>query len=313
MNSGKTANSGEKRRGEFSVPRSPSITKPRAKSEDRALNTLNEYMGKQERLREEPLVSPTRSGEVPKAAADSNGNRHSSPKERLPQEWEIEEPVAADAPSEEDIIQRLDRLERRLDAFENTSYTFLLYAKQLTDRTVSFFEDIFGLGREDLAQIHDRLGVNYNNKENYPRAIEAFKNLVELNRTPASCFKLGVAYDNNGDTQEAIEAYRSAIALDAGYLKAYYKLAEVYAKTENYGEAIRCLMQAAEIDPENAETHYRLGSIHSARGSYDQAIVAFNRVLALAPEFPGIYQSMGIAYEQKGEHNRAIEFFKKSL
>ncbi len=232
--------------------------------------------------------------------------------ELLPQEWELIE-TDENAIPEEDILQRLDRIEKRLDAFENTSYTFLLYAKQLTDRTVSFFEDIFGLSSGDLSQIHDRLGINYNNKGDYPKAIEAFQKLVGLTPSAPAFYKLGVAYGNNNDFQEAIEAYRKAISLDPQYLSPYYKLADVYAKTENFGEAIRCLTQAVDINADVAESHFRLGSVHDARGAYDQAIAAFNRVLALNANYPGIYQSLGIAYEQKGEHNRAIEFFKKSI
>lgn len=231
----------------------------------------------------------------------------------LPQEWELIETDDNAIPEEEDILQRLDRIEKRLDAFENTSYTFLLYAKQLTDRTVSFFEDIFGLSSGDLAQIHDRLGINYNNKGDYPKAIEAFQKLVAQTPTAPAFYKLGVAYGNNNDLQDAIEAYRRAISLDEKHLSSYYKLAEVYAKTENFGEAIRCLTQAVDIDADAPESHFRLGSVHNARGAYDQAITAFNRVLALDANYPGIYQSLGIAYEQKGEHNRAIEFFKKSI
>ncbi|MDA0745980.1 MAG: tetratricopeptide repeat protein [bacterium] len=266
-------------------------------SRDHTLETLNEYLGPEERA----------------AGAPSGSQQPAGGSEQLPQEWEIEESISEDAISEDDILQRLDRIEKRLDAFENTAYTFLLYAKQLTDRTASFFEDIFGLSRTDIAQIHDRLGVNYNNKGDYPRAIDAFRKLVELQRTASSCFKLGVAYDNNGDFQEAIESYRASISLDSSYLKAYYKLAEVYARTQNFGEAIRGLTQAAEIDQDNPETHFRLGNVHSARGSYDQAIASFNRVLALDSAYSGIYQSLGLAYEQKGEHNKAIEFFKKSI
>jgi tetratricopeptide (TPR) repeat protein len=236
-----------------------------------------------------------------------------SAKDHLPQEWELIEPDEGAVAGDEDIQQRLDRIERRLDAFENTSYTFSLYAKQLTDRTVTFFEDIFGLSDGDLSQIHDRLGVNYNNKGDYPKAIEAFQKLVALTPTAPACYKLGVAYGNNNDFQEAIEAYGRAITLDDNYIKSYYKLADVYAKTENFGEAIRCLTRAVEIDADNSESHFRLGSVHNARGAYDQAIAAFNRVLALNGNYPGIYQSLGIAYEQKGEHNRAIEFFKKSI
>jgi len=233
-------------------------------------------------------------------------------KQALPQEWDLDESTS-DGVSEEDLVARLDRLEQRLDAFESTCYTFLLYAKQLSDRTVSFFEDIFGLGREDLAHIHDRLGVNANNKGDYARAIESFRKLVDLNRTASSCYKLGVAYDNNGNLQEAIEAFRASIEIDAGYLDAHYKLSDVYGRMENFGEAVRCLTRATEVDDKNAETFYRLGSVHNARGSYDDAIKAFNQVIELDPDHPGIHQSLGLAYENKGEHNRAIEFFKKSI
>lgn len=93
----------------------------------------------------------------------------SDSKQTLPQEWDLNETTSGTAVSDEDLAARLDRLEQRLDAFESTCYTFLLYAKQLSDRTVSFFEDIFGLSRNDLAQIHDRLGVNANNKGDYAR------------------------------------------------------------------------------------------------------------------------------------------------
>jgi len=234
-------------------------------------------------------------------------------KQSLPQEWDLDEASNGADTTDEDLAARLDRLEQRLDAFESTCYTFLLYAKQLSDRTVSFFEDIFGLGREDLSQIHNRLGVNANNKGDYARAIESFKKLTDLNRTAESCYKLGVAYDNNGNLQEAIEAFRGAIDLDSTLLDVHYKLAEVYTRMENFGEAVRILTRASEVDGHNAKTFFRLGSVHNARGSYDDAIKAFNQVIELDPNHSGIHQSLGLAYENKGEHNRAIEFSKKSI
>ncbi len=291
-----------------SASSSASASQSRPNPENRTLETLTEYMGSDAGLKRTAIS--TSGGDE---RLDRDPDRSPGSKERLLQEWEIEDSAEAGPPSEEDLLKRMEILETRLDAFETTCYTFLLYAKQLTDRTVSFFEDIFGLGQDDLAQIHDRLGVNYNNKGDYEKAVEAFKKLVEINRTPASCFKLGVASDNNGDFQGAIEALRTAISMDKEYLKAYYKLAEVYARVENFGEAIRFLTQATEIDPKNDETQYRLGNVHSARGSYDQAIAAFNKVLKSNPSFPGIYQSLGIAYEQKGDQPKALEFFKKSI
>ena len=313
MNPDKDAGGKQKGRGRSLVPPSPSITRPGEKAEDRTLETLGEYTESEQAGGKGSTGHPVTSADVRGSGERVRARAPSPPGEPLVHDWDIEEPAASEVPLEEDIAERLERLEKRLNSFENTCYTFLLYAKQLTDRTVSFFEDIFGLSQEDLAQIHDRLGVNYNNRGDHPKAIEAFRKLVELKRTPASCFKLGVAYDNNGDHREAVEAFRSAIALDSSYLQAYYKLADVYAKTENFGEAIRCLTEAVGIDSENPETHFRLGSIHSARGSFDQAIGSLNRVVELSPGYPSIYQSLGLAYEHKGEHNKAIECFKKSL
>ena len=294
MSAGEQASTGNKKRGTGKLFGTPPKSANGADLADSKQDVIGNYMQSQ------PIADSDN-------AAQIQG-------ERLPQEWEIDNSLSSEKmPTEEDIFQRLDRIEKRLDAFENTCYTFLLYTKQLTDRTVSFFEDIFGLSSGDLAQIHDRLGINYNNKGDYLKAVSAFKKLVELRPSAGAHYKLGVAFDNNGDFQEAIEAYRRAMELDPAYLRAYYKLAEVYARTENFGEAIRCLTQAVDIAQDNPESHFRLGSVHSARGSYDQAISSFNRALALDPHFPGIYQSLGIAYEQKGEHNRAIEFFKKSI
>jgi tetratricopeptide (TPR) repeat protein len=297
LNSGDKTESGDRKQGRPLVPPSASVTRRSGSSEDRALEALDEYTNS----------AGTQAAETGEKR-DQEGAGSS-----LQQEWELEEGGIEETLYGDDVLARLDRLEKRLDAFENTAYSFLLYAKQLTDRTASFFEDVFGLGQEDIAQIHDRLGVNHNNKGDYPRAIEAFRKLTELKRTSASCYKLGVAYDNNGDLQEAIESFRTAISLDETNLKAYYRLADVYGKSQNFGEAVRSLTKASEIVPDSPETHFRLGTVHSARGSHDQAITAFNRVLGLSPSFPGIYQSLGLAYEQKGEHNKAIEFFKKSI
>jgi tetratricopeptide (TPR) repeat protein len=301
LNSGDKTESGDRKQGRPLVPPSASVTRRGGSSEDRALEALDEYTGS------------TGAQAVETGEKRERGAQGEIAGSSLQQEWELEEDGVDEAPYGDDVLARLERMEKRLDAFESTAYSFLLYAKQLTDRTASFFEDVFGLGQEDIAQIHDRLGVNHNNKGDYPRAIEAFRKLAELKRTSASCYKLGVAYDNNGDLQEAIESFRTAISLDETNLKAYYRLADVYGKSQNFGEAVRCLTKASEIVPDSPETHFRLGTVHSARGSHDQAITAFNRVLSLSPSFAGIYQSLGLAYEQKGEHNKAIEFFKKSI
>ena len=302
-----------KRRERLFIPPPTVGLRGRPATESGASSVLREYLSPEEEAHAHEGAQGAPS--PPETAREGEETAH---REVLVDEWQAEEESLRDDEAETRrlklIEMRLERLEHRINDFENTCYSFLLHAKRLSDRAVSFYEDVFGLSREDLAHIHDRLGINHNNSGNYEKAVECFRRVVDFNDQNAFAhFKLGVAYDNLGNHREAIECYRKTISLDPGYLKAYYKLADIYAQNENYEEAVRCLAKAVELAPGNAESHYRLGTIHNEYGNYDEAVTAFFRVVNIAPNYPGIYRNLGLAYERKGEHDKAIECFKKSV
>lgn len=301
-----------KRRERLFIPPPAVGLRGRPATDAGASSVLREYIS------EEESQTASQAGHETPSPGPVERDEEIGSREILADEWEAEEERLRDDEAETRrlklIEMRLDRLERRISDFENTCYSFLLHAKRLSDRAVSFYEDVFGLSREDLAHIHDRLGINHNNNGDYEKAIESFRRVVEFDDRNASVhFKLGVACDNAGNHREAIDCYRKAISLDPNYLKAYYKLADIYAKNENHEEAVRCLTKAVELAPGNAETHYRLGTVHSSQGNYDEAVSSYFRVIDIAPGYPGIYRSLGLAYERKGEHDKAIECFKKSV
>lgn len=301
-----------KRRERLFIPPPAVGLRGRPATEAGASSVLREYIS------EEEQQAVSQAGQETLSPGAVEQEEDVGAKEVLSDEWETEAESLRDDEAETRRLKlielRLDRLERRISDFENTCYSFLLHAKRLSDRAVSFYEDVFGLSREDLAHIHDRLGINYNNNGHYEKAIESFRRVVEFDDRNASAhFKLGVACDNAGNYREAIDCYRKAISLDPKYLKAYYKLADIYVKNESHEEAIRCLARAVELSPHNAETHYRLGEVHSNQGNYNEAIASYFRVIEIAPGYPGIYRSLGLAYERKGEHDKAIECFKKSV
>ncbi len=301
-----------KRRERLFIPPPAVGLRGRPATETGTSSVLREYISE-----EEPKIA-SQSGQETASPEPVERDEGSGSKEILADEWDADEENLRDDEAETRRLKfielRLDRLERRISDFENTCYSFLLHAKQLSDRAVSFYEDVFGLSREDLAYIHDRLGINHNNSGDYEKAVESFRRVVDFNdRNAFAHFKLGVAYDNAGNYRESIDCYRKAISLDPNYLKAYYKLADIYAKNENYEEAVRCLTKAVELAPHNAETHYRLGMVHSNQGNYDEAVASYFCVIDIAPNYPAIYRSLGLAYERKGEHDKAIECFKKSV
>ena len=294
-----------KRKERLFIPPPAVGLKGRPSTESTRSSVLKEYASPDEEI-------PSKTGqETGEPAAEK------SPKETLTEDWGAREETWQGDEGEgrrlKNVEARLDRLEHRISDFENTCYSFLLHAKRLSDRAVSFYEDVFGLSKEDLAYIHDRLGINYNNNGEYEKAIESFSKTVEFDEKNALAnFKLGVAFDNAGNHREAIESYRKTISLDSSYLKAYYKLADIYTKNGNHDEAVRCLTKAIELAPEIAESHYRLGTVHIQNKNYNEAVASYLRVVERAPTFQGIYRSLGLAYESKGEHDKAIEFFKKS-
>jgi tetratricopeptide (TPR) repeat protein len=305
---GKPNGSKRKRRERLFIPPPTVGLRGRPSSETGASSVLREYISDEEGAVQSGLAEAGHAA----APEDESGSREYLADESDHEEQELHDDEVQTRRLKL-IEMRLERLERRIGDFENTCYSFLLHAKRLSDRAISFYEDVFGLSREDLAHIHERLGINFNNSGQYDKAVDSFRRVVEFDdRNAAAHFRLGVACDNAGNHREAIESYRKTISLDVNHLKAYYKLADIYTRTENLEEAILCLTKAVELAPGNAESHFRLGTTLSEHGRQDEAIVAFQQVLSLSPRFPGIHRNLGVAYERKGEHDKAIECFKKS-
>ncbi|MFW9782285.1 MAG: tetratricopeptide repeat protein [Candidatus Heimdallarchaeota archaeon] len=64
---------------------------------------------------------------------------------------------------------------------------------------------------------------------NYKKAVECFKNVIELAPdNHRAWYNLGIAYVNHGNIEEALNAYRRAIQIRPDYFYSYYNIGLIY-------------------------------------------------------------------------------------
>ena len=157
---------------------------------------------------------------------------------------------------------------------------------------------------QSYASAYSNLGLAYESKGDYDKAIEYFQKSLKINLKKLGLEhqdvardynNLGVAYQSKGDYDEAIEYF--------------YKSLKIYLK------------KLGSEDPDVALNYNNLGLTYSMKGDYDKAIEYFQKSLKinlkkLGSEDPNVainYNNLGFACDGKGDHDEAIEYYKKSL
>src|ERR1035437_4192087 len=119
--------------------------------------------------------------------------------------------------------------------------------------------------------------------------------IVVLAAVTASCSrdpkKLRDQYVASGDGYvaqkqyaEAIVQYRNAVARDARFGEAHFKLAGAYAETGELNNALREYIRAADLMPNDVEAQLRAGNGLFAAGQYSDAKARAMAALAKDPK-----------------------------
>jgi tetratricopeptide (TPR) repeat protein len=124
---------------------------------------------------------------------------------------------------------------------------------------------------------------------------------------------LGIAYDEVGRYEEAIEEFQEALRLDSGYIEVHNNLAVTYDKMGRYEEAIMELQEALRINPDYMEAHTNLGNIYVKLGRYDQAIAELKEAIKLNPSYAPAHNNLGNIYAEQKRNQEAIEEFQEAL
>lgn len=122
------------------------------------------------------------------------------------------------------------------------------------------------------------------------KAIEK-SNSVQLK---AACYDmLGSIYDNDRQTQKAIEAYKNGIQVNPKYQRLYYNLGLTYFRNKQFAEAEANAIEAIKLDPKHASSlrMYALVTFHQNKRV--NALMGFCSFLLLNPQGPQAAEAFG--------------------
>ncbi len=158
------------------------------------------------------------------------------------------------------------------------------------------------------------LGVVYNKKELYNKALEAYDFALAINslNTFVIFNKANILY-NLDRYAEAIPVYHEFLENEPDSFEAFTYLAECYEKTGDTELAKKYFHDAIELEPEYADAWFGLGVIEYNSGNADEGLIYFRKAVRLDDENPEYWYLLGKTHYIKGEIKTALTCFRESL
>ena len=113
-------------------------------------------------------------------------------------------------------------------------------------------------------------------------------------------YQLGREYQAKEQYAEAIEAYGNALELKADHYDAYNGLGVVYSMLGEHELAIQMINEAVKLAPLASYLHNNLGYAYLKHGLASEAAGAFQRAIQLDPDNANARQNLLKAYEVMG-------------
>lgn len=146
--------------------------------------------------------------------------------------------------------------------------------------------------RQNLAQIHLRLGQHYLAVNEIGQALPALKQASAFSNADAGIHALlAQVYLNNGNPADAVDSFGWALALrpdDRGLRAA---LANALASAGRTAEALSAYKQVLAADPDNVDCLWRYAALCNDAGAFDEARAAFAKLVILQPG-KGLYHRL---------------------
>ncbi len=137
----------------------------------------------------------------------------------------------------------------------------------------------------DNADAHNNLGQRYQERGDYMKAIDAYKQAIAMRPNFYSAYNnLAVCYGKIKMYTEAEEALRKCISIKPDDFYAMNNLAVMYIQTGRVEAGGRMAEQAVRIEPGYANGHVTLGSAYAMTKRFDEAEREFREALRLEPD-----------------------------
>jgi tetratricopeptide (TPR) repeat protein len=162
-----------------------------------------------------------------------------------------------------------------------------------------------------LASAWSVLASDLQQLEQYPEAVEAYRQAITLGADARLSYNLGFCLNRLTRRDEAIAAFQEAVRLDPTLKEASASLGRALLEAGRYAEAVTALEAAQQLDPEAYSTEFALGLCHYHQGEYQKAIDSYNRALALK-ETSAALQNMGLAFDKLERKDEAAKCYAEA-
>ena len=124
---------------------------------------------------------------------------------------------------------------------------------------------------------------------------------------------LAVEYQNIENYPKAVSFLKKALYADPTNEDALYELAYCFELSKNYSEAVSTFNKIIDQAPYNEHAWFNLGASYQALGEFDKALVAFDYVIVIDENFHAAYFNKANVLVRLKKYKDAIELYKKAL
>ena len=125
-------------------------------------------------------------------------------------------------------------------------------------------------------------------------------------------FALGGYFSGQQNHAKAIEHYKQSVQLAPTYPPVYNSLGYAYLQMENYPEAEKAFKKYTELIPNDPNPHDSYAELLMKMGQFDESITYYQKALAVDPNFVASYSGLAMNYMQKGMPDEGAAVLKKS-
>lgn len=162
------------------------------------------------------------------------------------------------------------------------------------------------------------LGSIYLRTDEYPKAIAALTNALNLKKDNASIFfSLGAAYLRNSNYQLAIDKIKQGLALAPKSPTALFDLGNAYFLTKRYDEAISEFNNVLKLEDKFWAATNNIGLVEYERGNVDVAIKKWEQAIAqgetIEDKAAEARLALGTAFYIKGDRPKGLKMAEEAL
>ena len=187
------------------------------------------------------------------------------------------------------------------------------YNNEEYDKAIEIFKKVVELYPNDNDNYY-WLGRSYYQNEQYEEAINSLLKAIQLvPNSPEYWAMLGISYGINGQIEEAIKSLLKAAELNPDDSSNWYNLGYAYINNEQYQESIEPLLKATELNPDDRESWCFLGNSYLALKDNNNAVYSFERAIEINPNYSDAWNNYGVALQRLNRIDEAISAYSKAL